>query len=792
MENKQLTKRMARRGAAATGLTGQSDPYSDIFFNKILTNRHARVVEGIVARSGAGSYDVEVCVFGPLKYVCNMLVPCNSNTFGYSTAALPVEGTKVLVLIPDISTKRGYILGILPAYDGTTQQGQPGNSDTPVVAKRSLADDKTGLDFASSYTSPVQNAKYINKLLCNALRPVDMVPGEFAIQNENDCGLYCSMFSASITSGLAYLKASRWDDTVRISCRTFQQFSSQGSVQSYNDNGYIDKEEKVSIYQNERLGKNGLFGGAYQVSEEDEKGKNYYVQNKSALQTAKARIKSFVGFVGNLISKFVLRPDNTIDTLTMDSTPKDEGVSHINIDGSGTTRVRSVGGISLERYDRIPVPHRLKQAWDPEGDNEIQPQDLKPYNWDDDDKMRPVQLTDAIAWEHGQEYKRFDEHSNDFYTPEENDLNSPKSVYDPEVTASEPVDLEKTDKKRSGIFLNPDGSIVIRDNWGSEIVMSGGDITITAKEDIKITTPKSIAVLGKNVAVDADSGIDMAAESVTQYAEDNFFIQGRGILLDSTATNVAWANHKKGSDTYAEGITLRAKDSGVATVANYIHEHATENIGIITGDEERQGRVSISTEDVYIRGNSFLVNDNSLITNMWNDIIIYGESILNAAEDSWTTIRGNQILVAVWGDMKESPIAQLSEYAKSYYDTIGEYDWFAPFVFEDDLENRAFTFRSSQQADAMQIVFIQPSWDTTWSYDTSRDAGSYEEWEPFELEDVPDAYKKSWPGNDKLKEKDYATIQLVNIQDGISKARSSLVDKTEIKKKKVSNYPRTK
>ena len=320
--------------------------------------------------------------------------------------------------------------------------------------------------------------------------------------------------------------------------------------------------------------------------------------------------------------------------------------------------------------------------------------------------------------------------------------------------------------------------------------MSGGDITITAKEDRKITTPKSVAILGKNVAVDADSGIDMAAESVTQYAKNDFFIQGRGILLDSTATNVEWSNHKQGSDTYATGITLRAKDSGVATVANYIHEHATENIGIITGDEERQGRVSISTEDVYIRGNSFLVNDNSLITNMWNDIIIYGESILNAAENSWTTIRGNQILVAIWGDMEESPIAQLSEYAKSYYDTIGEYDWFAPFVFEGDLENRVFTFRSSQQANSTQIVFIQPAWDTTWSYDTSKDAGKYKEWEPFELEDVPDEYKKSWPGTSKLKEKDYATIQLANIQDGISKARSSLVDKTEIKKKKVSSYPR--
>lgn len=111
------------------------------------------------------------------------------------------------------------------------------------------------------------------------------------------------------------------------------------------------------------------------------------------------------------------------------------------------------------------------------------------------------------------------------------------------------LDLQEDTKRRiygsrSGIFFQDDGSVIIEDGWGSQIVMSKGDITITPANNliarpganVKAFIPGELDINAvKGAAVSSDEGaLSLSAYSsilVKQFSEDG------GILVESSSTN---------------------------------------------------------------------------------------------------------------------------------------------------------------------------------------------------------------------------------------------------------------
>ncbi len=768
-----------------------SDPRSDSLWGNVKTGSKPTLVVGKVVRVGVGSYDCVVSTYGGLDIVCNIMAPCGSNTFGYAQSALPMEGQLVLCVMKSPNSRAGYVLGVLPGFDANVEKGVS-TRENPTHSKRLQPDGQVGLEFTAAYKTPMLDRKYASFINANSGRYIDVLPGEYAMVNENDCGVVLSMFSASITSGMAYLKASRLDNSVRLVCRTFQEYTSKGYRHIYNDLGLITEEEKVSVYQGERLGIDKLTGEAFEKDEEKEKQGKYYLQNKVKRQTAKARIKSFVGFLGGLINKFVLRPDKNIEISSMDDEPKDNGVAQINVDGSGTVKIRSAGGISLERYDRIPVPYRRYEPWDPEGDVKIDEDPIKPFQWNEDSRLRGLQLSDAQAYEFGQTYKRFDQHEKDFYTPEEKELETPENKWD-KIRNDETADLEKNDRKRCGIYEGTDGSIIIRDNWGSEIVMAGGDITISAAKDVRIVTPKTAAVLAKNVAVDAVSGVDVSADNIFAAARKNAHVRAEGVLLESSATEDNWSNPQQGSDTESRGITLKAKKSSVVMDSAKTHVHTTETVSVVTGDDEnkRSGDVIISTGTFNTQGVVNMFTQSGLLQVSESGTTLFG-NVLNLYSNGLSVIINKQAMAYTTRPLDKSPVPQMVKTVKELSDTWKRYEKFNPFTL-DELKNRVFTFRSSEQLGTSDYVFLQSASFSNWSKVTAEegDSSNFVSWTPIELSESLKPYNMSWPGYDKFQDKCYKHVHEVNITAGEVVDRKSLQDHVDIEEDELKKMPRT-
>ena len=775
---KDVLAKSLRMAWRATGLPTLADPESIAGIMHIRKDKASLFMIGTVTRTGCGAYDCEVTVGKSSEFLCNVAVPSVSNTFGYSLCAPPIEGSRVLIVAESEVSKVGFIVGILPPYDGTVPEGYA-TSENPLRARRNAPDSKVGHEFTAAYKTPAEDPKYANTLNANALRPVDIIPGELALVNENDCGVVCSMFSASITSGLAYLKASRFDDTVRIVCRTFQQYTTAGLIHTFNDCGYITTEEKMSIYQGERLGIPTMTGSPFEANEGSEENGTFYLQNKTSRQTSRERIKSFLGFLGGLVSKFILRPENS-EVRSMDDNPKDSGLAQMNVDGAGRVSIRSAGGISLQRYDSIPVPFRKREYWDPDGTTEPKFKPIEPFVWDDDTRVSPVQLTDSLAWEYGQYYKRFDSLSGDFYTPQEKELPSLSNQWDP-IDKSESADLSKNIHKRCGLFLQPDGGVIIRDTWGSEIIMSGGDITITAKGDIKVISPKTVATLGKNIAMDADVGIDISADNLSLYSGGNAHLAANGVLIESLSSGeYGWEDEKKGSDTYSTGITLQAPNTGVAIRAGRLNATVDYDAVFVSGT------LTTDVDALWLCGKDRnLVSEGAISEYASGNHIVQCDAHIMTCE-SFVVFKGGDVMTPLWVQTDDAA-DKVDVEALSAGLTSDEVK--TPYT-KENLDKWLFTFRSSAQADTADMVFMKPTWKKTeWSLDTAGNEQEYRTWRPF-LVDAEDEFSQSWPGFDTLEDKRFNYTKELNIEAGVSKSRDELVDKIKIEKEKTTTLPR--
>lgn len=191
------------------------------------------------------------------------------------------------------------------------------------------------------------------------------------------------------------------------------------------------------------------------------------------------------------------------------------------------------------------------------------------------------------------------------------------------------VDFEKNLSRviygsRSGIYLNDDGSVVIKDGYGSSITMGRGNITISPAKDLMLQVGQDVAgIVGGEVNLASMKGTTISSENGALSLNASTFLNLRssatdgGVLVESKAVKVA-VNQNAANGTVLDkgkpiGIVFKC-DSGVVSVASNRYEVNTTDAFIKCKDE-----ITIAARSASLFGESRLNFIASAYTNKISD-----------------------------------------------------------------------------------------------------------------------------------------------------------------------------
>lgn len=766
--------------------------------------------EGVIERVGPGTYDATVLLPGLAPVGCCMLAKAASNAYGASDCTLPVPGSRVLVYLANRSATHGIIVGVIPNHDSVSVLGSGGKPGPEYAGMWELEAGAT-MGGNPGYAAPVESKQFLYTMRAGAARPLDIMPGVCAVINDQQAGYSVSPLAVTLKAGAkAQVRCSSIDDNVRVVAGLFQFFGPDGTLQAFNDNGYVTEERVSTPYQCERSGMNAVGQPVFK-----DKGKRTLasgslttgLQGLKTRMVPRKRLHSLLGFMGDLLNLFVAKPDPDADVPeTADAETRDQGLLHTHVDGSGRLHVRAANGVLFERTDKIPVPKRLREPWDPEGDKDIQPPPPRlPFEWSKEHPFgHSLHFRDANAWRTLQAYWHLHNQSTatghkDYYLPEESELRVPDDKYD-EVGQAEERFADNADR-RAAIALEPDGSIILRDAWGSEIIMRGGSIIISAAANIEYRAGKSIIGMGgQDVVLKARDSADITAErkDIRLSAAKNMQVTGKGVLIESTAEveGVGYED-KQGEDVYGAGIVLKAATSRIMATAWHTHVAGWGGVVVDTfggdggsDDARNTGVVEISAGQVKVNAEvlaSVNVGKATGVELVNGTATVLAPNVLVAGTGGVNIMRGGDVMVPlqwapaegnVYGPVEDRLQAQWERLSVNGEDPAGWLAGFKPSVRSGII----FTYRTSAQygtVDAAEIggtkfYVYQPAWAFMAKHNADTGAGNTERWS-----ELPRSGTYPWPGAE-ARESCYVTLpEEVNVESatGVAKRRDALSNK---------------
>lgn len=748
--------------------------------------------QGVVVNYAPNTHTASVLVSGTSElWPCVFSDEHLSFSFGFSCTHPPREGELVLVQQIAPGVHGGVVVGRIPFPQCFCVDGDIYND--PDHLHRRLFTQKPGSsDFdIPSMMKPFQTKEEAMSHIATHFRPTDVYPGEFANVNQHNCGIKGGMFSATLLGGGAVLRLSALANSARLSCDSYSRYTMSGSTKEFHNGRYLSTERDMSLYQEERLG--GSAPDAKVWTEDADApagGEN---------QTSRPRIKEMDGFFGNLRASFVLRPDSSPDQQGVrvqgeGSPPVEQGVCRETTDPSGQYRLSAAGMLSIERTGRIPVPVRNCYPTDKDhqvddGDgSEMSPEKLVPFEHNEDDPCcRQLELFDRQAYDLKNQYARVDglgASASDYDVPQEEDMQPLEDPYDREFQGNETVKLSKFDKRRAGMYIGEDGSVIIRDAWGSEIVMLGGNVSISCAGNVMLLPGKTqLTIAGDDIVHKAQNSVDIhaSAHDIRLSAARNMEIVGGGdesehsggVVIEARGAGVStdWSPYDRltGEDTHVSGITLKTNNQAVVVDGKVVNIRAKNDMRVISGDNDIDGNISVAAknirslakttiiagapteekdgaEDTRASVRSILAGSDvgefgtvfdpermSAVTVSQKSIMTVAESIGLFADTSLAATRGKKVPVVRWTDIEDSVAETARGYiAGSMQDLTAEETASGGFS-RGVLEKMEFTFRTSEQCgtdrgwsiggpDEMRMY--EPAWvQVMHKYDTLSRAG---------------------------------------------------------------------
>ena len=551
-----------------------------------MINGDTRFFIGVVVSTDAITYNVQVETFGgthasPMQGI--PLAGVFASTFGFKESIQYAPGSIVLCYYVKATTC--YILGVVPQEDYASL-------GFPARVALQTADGNFDAQNTVGY-----NADLTKMSSFNQGRPTDVVEGEHVVSNE--FGVLLGLFQQLAVlkgSELAHVQCYLLYDLGRIISHNYEHLHAMGEVRIFHDGRALMAEYGITHDPRESLGVAQVnYERNQPVFEESEApgkgGKDetdFYKFTENDRIKAIERLKIFLGKCGDLVHMFITKPDpDAIRSLNGNlGGGFDKGMADFHVGLDGRISVRTVTGAAIEKTNWVQVPHRVRTAEDPEGDNNIEFEKKDPFEFDNSQLTRGnpslyfLQIRDCNAYlQDFYSYKNFLKYEKDFKLSKnpsnEAGLNEIEKV-DPMTE----VKLKDYTLRRSGIYLMDNGGIMIKDAWGSALVFEGGDIYIQPAKDL-IAQPlrNYIAKAGQFVSVTARKDIDLSSTEegfrLKTKKVQHLYSDEEGIVLQSDSNNQTAPSPDDKAYEQMGGILFKSKQ-GVYTYGKQIFDRATE------------------------------------------------------------------------------------------------------------------------------------------------------------------------------------------------------------------------
>lgn len=262
----------------------------------------------------------------------------------------------------------------------------------------------------------------------------------------------------------------------------------------------------------------------------------------------------------------------------------DSGLLHAHMSDNGGMLLRTAGDFVLQRTDRIAVPVRLREPWDPEGDGPDVTEVKKPWKWSNPAPAAiAAQQRDHAAYLAKQSMQRYREANKDWSLAEELDLPLPANMVDALDGGQSEQALKEANLATSCLSMLKGGGFVLSDNCGGQIVMRDGQCIITAPNGVSIQSGKAVhAVAGTEIVMTAKGSVDIesADKDVRVVAKRNVQVLSReaGVLVESTAAADDPLMTGKGEKAESRGVVIKAANSRVWLRGATVHLSAMQDI----------------------------------------------------------------------------------------------------------------------------------------------------------------------------------------------------------------------
>lgn len=323
------------------------------------------------------------------------------------------------------------------------------------------------------------------------------------------------------------------NDMVRVICSQFRHISGMGEDLIY-DHGRPTMERGWSSYRHEVLG--------------IEKEKEPFAElnggeiNRQELEATRVnglgrmRLREFIGFAGDFIHSFISDPPKAIVSLGQGSSAASgAGKSWVHRNSDGSIIMQSVADIRLERVCRIPVAYRYKHHEDPNVTK------FRAYEALEKDFLKlpaainPVETGDVYqAAYHIRSYARWLgryhafarmlQMSDEYIVPAESEVPVPdwrnRELDRSNENARDNYPDTDGDSSYKALYYDAyacvtimrDGSIVLYDGYGSSVMMSNGNVQISASRHIDLEAAGDIRVrAGGSIYMKARRNIEFSA-----------------------------------------------------------------------------------------------------------------------------------------------------------------------------------------------------------------------------------------------------------------------------------------
>lgn len=576
-----------------------------------------QLVEGVVIDCWAGLHLYLVRTALRVPVLATELVDTGVSSLGAVRDAMFPVGTRVLLCRTHMSQPH-LLLGAIPAQVGDHLLNRP----------ISLTGEDIDQEGPHRLALKLASAKEMFNF--NATRPMDTLPGDWGVFNSLGAGFHLGAAVATLrASELAALEFFYYDHLARLMAHNLRITTAVREEWSGDDDGEHGDLVRHAHFPWEAKG--FLFpDGAFAVDRAEKK-----VTPPPDDQRPIYRLHQWRGFLGDAERVIVTapgpgHPDTASTTKPGHTLALSETTRHAN----GLLEFRSLKGVYLSKEAWIPFPEQIHEPDDPQGDT---PENYKASGTtgtgkehDKSELALPLEQLVLSTLEHlahvhnhyGLDALR--KHEKDWHIEPSTEpldrlpFGPSADLIHADLPQPYQLDIDvrpghshRFYRSRAFFGLMEDGSVVLEDAWGSQVIMSRGVIKITAPLDVRILPGRDLTVMAPNdVVLRAGGDADLTAGqgSVRVKAQENFHVlagndrdaAGKtisprgGILLESRSSQ-GQDFSAAGEAAHSAGVIIRSAGQ-VTTYARNIYLESDN--GITLDAHDGKGDVHVYCHDL--------------------------------------------------------------------------------------------------------------------------------------------------------------------------------------------------